>query len=85
MTTTPSFIAIVDFSTAAADRSAAIAQLEREQPVVSAMPGCLALRVFADRRDDTGITVVHEWVDEQSLTGTSAPKPSHSRESSCGR
>lgn len=61
--TTPSFIAIVDFSTAATDRQAAIAQLEREQPVVSAMPGCVGFRVFASRQSDTGITVLHEWTD----------------------
>ncbi len=69
MTTTPSFIAILDFSTAATDRSAAIAQLEREQPAVVAMPGCVAFRVFASRQDDTGITVVHEWVDQASFDG----------------
>jgi quinol monooxygenase YgiN len=62
--TSPSFIAILDFSTAAADRPAAIAQLEREQPLVTAMPGCVAFRVFADRRDQTGVTVLHEWVDQ---------------------
>jgi quinol monooxygenase YgiN len=61
--TTPSFIAIVDFTTAEADRPAALAQLEREQPVVRAMPGCLRFDVFAHHRADTGITVLHEWTD----------------------
>jgi quinol monooxygenase YgiN len=65
--TTPSFIAILDFSTASADRPMAIAQLEREQPTVSAMPGCVAFRVFSGREDDTGITVVHEWIDQASF------------------
>jgi quinol monooxygenase YgiN len=66
---TPTFIAILDFSTAAADRPAAIAQLEREQPVVTAMPGCLAFRVFPDGPDGTGVTVVHEWADQASFDG----------------
>jgi quinol monooxygenase YgiN len=65
--TTPSFIAILDFSTAPADRPTAIAQLEREQPVVSAMPGCVAFRVFANRQNDTGVTVLHEWIDQASF------------------
>jgi len=65
--TTPSFIAILDFSTAAADRHAAIEQLEREQPLVNAMPGCVAFRVFADRRNQTGITVLHEWIDKTAF------------------
>jgi quinol monooxygenase YgiN len=65
--TTPTFIAILDFSTAAADRPAAIAQLEREQPVVTAMPGCIAFRAFADPRNGTDVTVVHEWIDQRSF------------------
>lgn len=65
--TTPSFIAILDFSTAAADRPTAIAQLQRERPAVSAMPGCVAFRVFCDRESDTGITVLHEWIDQASF------------------
>jgi quinol monooxygenase YgiN len=65
--TTPSFIAILDFSTAAADRPMALAQLEREQPTVSAMPGCVAFRVFGGRENDTGITVLHEWIDQASF------------------
>jgi quinol monooxygenase YgiN len=65
--TTPSFIAILDFSTAGADRPTAIAQLEHEQPVVSAMPGCIAFRVFANPRNDTDVTVLHEWIDEKSF------------------
>jgi quinol monooxygenase YgiN len=65
--TTPSFIAIVDFCTTAADRPTAIAQLERERSTVTAMPGCLALRVFCGRDNDTGITVLHEWVDQASF------------------
>src|SRR4051794_12783314 len=35
--TTPTFIAIVDFATSAADRPSAIAQLERERPAVNAI------------------------------------------------
>lgn len=62
--TTPRFIAIVDFSTSAADRPVAIAQLEREQPLVRTMRGCLGFRVFPSTETDTDVTVVHEWVDE---------------------
>ncbi|MGH1348724.1 MAG: putative quinol monooxygenase [Nannocystales bacterium] len=65
--TTPSFIAILDFSTAAADRPAAIAQLEREQPQIAAMPGCLAIRAFSSRQNDNDITVLHEWADQPSF------------------
>lgn len=65
--TTPTFIAILDFATAATERQAAIAQLEREQPAVSAMPGCIAFRVFSSRQNDTDITVVHEWIDQASF------------------
>jgi quinol monooxygenase YgiN len=67
MTTAPAFIAILDFSTAATDRPAAVAQLEREQPAVTAMPGCIAFRVYCNRQDDTGITVLHEWIDQASF------------------
>lgn len=63
------FIAIVDFSTSAADRPTALAQLDRERDQVAALPGNLAFRVYTSRVDDTGITVVHEWEDETSFAG----------------
>ena len=66
--TTPTFIAILDLSTDAADRPVAIAQLEREEPTVSAMPGCVAFRVFCSRSSETDITVLHEWIDEASFS-----------------
>lgn len=62
------FIAILDFNTAAADRPAALAQLDRERGQVQAMPGNIAFRVYADREDDTRVTVVHEWQDEASFS-----------------
>jgi quinol monooxygenase YgiN len=62
-------IAILDFSTAATDRPAALAQLDRERDTVRAMPGNVAFRVYASRQDGTGITVVHEWDDEASFAG----------------
>ena len=62
-------IAILDFSTAATDRPAALAQLDRERDEVRDMPGNLAFRVYASRTDETAITVVHEWVDEASFAG----------------
>jgi quinol monooxygenase YgiN len=60
-------IAILDFSTAAIDRGAALAQLDLERDEVCAMPGNLAFRVYASREDETRITVVHEWDDEASF------------------
>lgn len=61
------FIAILDFSTAAADRPAALAQLDSERGEVRGMPGNIAFRVYASREDDTQVTVVHEWQDEASF------------------
>jgi len=63
------FIAILDLSTAAADRPAALAQLDAEADQVRAMPGNVAYRVYAERDDDTAVTVVHEWDDEESFAG----------------
>ena len=63
------FIAILDFDTAATDRPAALAQLDREHEQVRAMPGNVAFRVYASRQDETGVTVVHEWADEASFAG----------------
>jgi quinol monooxygenase YgiN len=60
-------IVILDFSTAAIDREAALAQLDAERDRVRAMPGNLAYRVYASREDRTQITVIHEWDDEASL------------------
>lgn len=62
-------IAILDFSTAAADRPAALAQLDRERDAIRAMPGNLAFRVYASRENDGRITVVHEWDDGASFAG----------------
>jgi quinol monooxygenase YgiN len=62
-------IAILDFTTAATDRPAALAQLDKERDQVRAMPGNLAFRVYTSREDPTGITVVHEWDDEASFAG----------------
>jgi quinol monooxygenase YgiN len=62
-------IAILDFSTAAADRAAALAQLDAERVLVRSMPGNVAFRAYASREDETGITVVYEWQDETSFGG----------------
>jgi quinol monooxygenase YgiN len=61
------FIAILDFGTAAADRPAALAQLDAERLPVRAMPGCVNFRAFASAERDTDITVLHEWDDEMSF------------------
>jgi quinol monooxygenase YgiN len=63
------FIAILDFSTTAGDRPAALAQLDHERDEIRAMPGNVAFRVYASREDETRIAVVHEWQDEESFTG----------------
>ncbi len=61
------FIAILDFSTAEADRPAALAQLGAERFAVRAMPGCVNFRAFASPECETDITVLHEWHDEASI------------------
>lgn len=61
------FIAIVDFSTGTADRPAALAQLDSERDQVRTMPGNVAFRVYASREDETRVTVIHEWNDEESF------------------
>ena len=62
--TSPTLIAMLDFSTSPADRSTAVALLGCEQPIVRSMPGCLDFRVFPSAENDTDITVVHEWIDQ---------------------
>uniref|UniRef100_A0A1V2I9C5 Antibiotic biosynthesis monooxygenase n=1 Tax=Pseudofrankia asymbiotica TaxID=1834516 RepID=A0A1V2I9C5_9ACTN len=62
-------IAILDFSTAAVDRPAALAQLDGERDEIRAMSGNVAFRVYASREDDTRITVVHEWDGPASFGG----------------
>jgi quinol monooxygenase YgiN len=61
------FIAILDFSTAEADRPVALAQLDAERVAVRAMPGCINFRAFASPECETDITVLHEWNDETSF------------------
>ncbi|GAA4202087.1 putative quinol monooxygenase [Actinocatenispora rupis] len=61
------FLAIVDFTTAATDRPAALAEFDKEVDRVRAMPGNRAFRVYAARTDDTAVTVLHEWDDEASF------------------
>ncbi|MEU4692357.1 antibiotic biosynthesis monooxygenase [Actinoplanes sp. NPDC023714] len=63
------FIAIVDFQTTATDRPHALAQLDREFREVRGMPGNVAFRVYASRDDETRVTLVHEWTDEESFSG----------------
>jgi quinol monooxygenase YgiN len=62
-------IAIVDFTTTAADRPAALTQLGRERDEVRSMPGNLAFRVYAAQEDETSVTILHEWEDEASFHG----------------
>jgi quinol monooxygenase YgiN len=62
-------IAILDLTTAATDRPAALAQLDGERDTVRALPGNIAFRVYASRQDQTQVTVVHEWQNEASFVG----------------
>lgn len=57
------YIAILDFQTAADDRSAALRQLDREREEVLTMPGNVTFRAFASRENETDVTVLHEWED----------------------
>jgi quinol monooxygenase YgiN len=66
------YLAIVDVTTAAADRPAALAQLEAEAGTVRAMPGCLAFRAFPSPESDTELTILHEWLDAASFEGYTA-------------
>jgi quinol monooxygenase YgiN len=61
------FLAIVDVHVDPADRPAAIAQLEGEQPDVRAMPGCIDFRVLVPAGNGTDVTVLHEWSDEDAF------------------
>lgn len=65
----PSFIAILDLTTAAENRPSALSQLQAEQPVVRALPGSIAFRVYAAPDNDTDLAVVHEWADEAAFDG----------------
>jgi quinol monooxygenase YgiN len=60
-------IAVLDLQTAAADRAAALAQLDRERDEIRAMPGNLDFRVYAAREHEGDVTVIHEWDDEPSF------------------
>ena len=62
-------IAVLDLRTTAADRAAALAQLDSEKDEIRAMSGNLDFRVYADRDDEQAVTVIHEWVDEPSFAG----------------
>ena len=61
-------IAVLDLRTTPADRALALAQLDAEADEIRAMPGNLDFRVYAARDDEEGVTVIHEWSDEESFT-----------------
>ncbi len=62
-------IAVLDVRTAAADRAAALAQLDVEREEIRAMSGNLDFRVYASRENEEEVTVIHEWLDEASFAG----------------
>ena len=61
------FIAVLDLSTTAADRAAALAQLDAEREEIRAMAGNLDFRVYAGRDSEEDVTVIHEWADQESF------------------
>jgi quinol monooxygenase YgiN len=60
-------IAVLDLRTTAADRVAALAQLDSERDEIRTMPGNLDFRVYAARDDEEAVVVIHEWADEASF------------------
>jgi quinol monooxygenase YgiN len=60
-------IAVLDLRTTAADRVAALAQLDSEHDEIRTMPGNLDFRVYAARDDEEAVVVIHEWADEASF------------------
>ena len=62
-------ICLLDLRTTAADRDAALAQLDAEREEIRAMPGNLDFRVYAARDDEEAVVVIHEWADESSFAG----------------
>jgi quinol monooxygenase YgiN len=60
-------ICLLDLRTAEADRSAALAQLDRERHEIRAMPGNIDFRVYAARHNEEEVRVIHEWADEASF------------------
>ncbi len=66
-------IAVLDLRTTAADRPAALAQLDGESDEIRAMPGNLDFRVYADRDDDGAVTVLHDGPTSRRSPPTSPP------------
>ncbi|GLY16834.1 antibiotic biosynthesis monooxygenase [Kineosporia rhizophila] len=62
-------IVIVEFDVAATDRPVALAHLHALREAACVMPGNLAYRVHASRENETGITLVQEWQDEEAFSG----------------
>ena len=60
-------ICLLDLRTTAADRDAALAQLDAEREEIRAMPGNLDFRVYVSRDNEEGVSVTHEWTDESSF------------------
>ena len=65
-------ICLLDLRTTAADRDAAVAQLDAEREEIRAMPGNLDFRVYVARDNEEGVSVTHEWADESSFAAPGA-------------
>lgn len=79
------FIAILDFSTAEADRPAALAQLGAERFAVRAMPGCVDFRAFASPECTPTSPFCTSGTMRRRFAPTSNPRRSHDQASRCDR
>lgn len=61
------FIAIVDFTVAAANRAAALAELLTDADAVRAMKGNIGFRCYLDPVMPEALCIVHEWQDAEAF------------------
>lgn len=61
------FIAIVDFTVAAQNRTTALNILLAEEPTVRAMRGNMAFRTYADPDNAEALCIIHEWENTESF------------------
>lgn len=61
-------IAHVHFTVAASDREEALSILLNETKSVRNMNGCVTFMPFANANNDTGLSVLHEWVSKEDFS-----------------
>lgn len=57
----------VDFKVREAHQSRALALLDHEIPKLHALPGNILCRILVDPKDESAITLQHQWADLASL------------------